>query len=577
MRLKEQARGRWARTRDKILARARGRVALAALAFFFCAAASGVPLFAPAQAKTRARQATAQQTAARQAALTPEERAAIGRVSADDLRTYLKFISSDELEGRNTPSRGLDTAADYIAAQFRGAGLEPAGDDGYFQTANWATVARDASSFHMKLDAPPHAVEVDRSKMSLASSLSGFTLWGADGPLALTNAGVVYVDVKDPAALAALTREQVEGKVVLTELPDLRREDRSRVLQAYQGLHAALDRLAELKAALVVSVDRSGATLATPAPRLVDPESAGQQRNRMMTPPAIPVVTVGDPSFVAQFDALRQSQTADAKATVSVSLGPPVQTPVKVRNVAGILRGSDPQLKDTYVLVTAHYDHLGVREGCDRQKEDCIYNGANDDGSGTVSVVELASALSTLKARPKRSVLFMTFFGEEKGLLGSRYYGRHPLVPLAQTVAQLNLEQVGRTDDSEGPQVGTVAVTGFDYTDVGTTLSAAGELEGVKVYKHPRNSDAYFGRSDNQALADVGVPAHTLSVAYEFPDYHGVGDEWQKVDYDNMAKVDRAVAAALLLIADDPREPKWDESNPKTARYVEAWKNLHGK
>jgi Zn-dependent M28 family amino/carboxypeptidase len=171
----------------------------------------------------------------------------------------------------------------------------------------------------------------------------------------------------------------------------------------------------------------------------------------------------------------------------------------------------------------------------------------------------------------------MTFFGEEKGLLGSRFYGRHPLVPLAKTVAQLNLEQVGRTDDSEGPQVGTVAVTGFDYTDVGAILSQAGELEGVKVYKHPRNSDAYFGRSDNQALADVGVPAHTLSVAYEFPDYHAVGDEWQKVDYDNMAKVDRAVAAALLLIADDPQEPKWNESNPKTARYVEAWKKLHGK
>ena len=105
------------------------------------------------------------------------------------------------------------------------------------------------------------------------------------------------------------------------------------------------------------------------------------------------------------------------------------------------------------MIVTAHYDHVG-NQGAADDKGDHIYNGANDDGSGTVSVVELASALATLKTRPKRSILFMTFFGEEKGLLGSRYYGRHPVVPIEKTVADVNLEQVGRTDDSEGPRVG---------------------------------------------------------------------------------------------------------------------------
>src|SRR5579885_1156027 len=325
-------------------------------------------------------------------------RAALGRVSADSMRGHLSFISSDLLEGRKTPSSGLDIAAEYIAAQFRRAGLEPAGDDGYFQTA------------------------------------------------------------------------------------DL--------------------------------------TLKAPAP---------------------------------------------------------AETPVKVRNVAGILRGSDPTLKETYVIVSAHYDHLGVREGCDRQKEDCIYNGANDYGSGTVGVIEMASALAKLQPRPKRSILFITFFGEELGLLGSRYYGRHPLVPLAKTVAQVNLEQIGRTDDSEGPQVGTLAVTGFGYSDVGATLVRAGDAEGVKVYKHPTNSDLYFSRSDNQSLADAGVPAHTVGVAFEFPDYHAVGDEWPKVDFANMEKVVRAVAAAVLMIADDPREPRWNEQNPKAAKYVEAWRKLHGK
>ena len=248
-----------------------------------------------------------------------------------------------------------------------------------------------------------------------------------------------------------------------------------------------------------------------------------------------------------------------------------------MRNVAGLLRGSDPALRDTYVIVSAHYDHIGVREGCDASREDCINNGANDDGSGTVGVIELASALSKLAVRPKRSILFLTFFGEELGLIGSRYYGRHPLVPLSKTIAQLNMEQIGRTDDSEGPQVGTLSVTGFDFSDIGATLQRAGESEGVRVYKHPTNSDAYFSRSDNQSLADAGVPAHTAGVAFQFPDYHAVGDHWDKIDYANMAKVARAVGRAVLLVADSAQEPRWNEQNPKAAAYVEAWKRLHGK
>src|SRR4029434_6334443 len=99
----------------------------------------------------------------------------------------------------------------------------------------------------------------------------------------------------------------------------------------------------------------------------------------------------------------------------------------KVRNVIGLLRGSDPKLADTYILVTAHYDHLGIRANVEG---DNIFNGANDDGSGTVSVMEIASALASMKRRPKRSIVFMTFYGEERGLVGSRYYGAHPIFPV---------------------------------------------------------------------------------------------------------------------------------------------------
>jgi Zn-dependent M28 family amino/carboxypeptidase len=220
------------------------------------------------------------------------------------------------------------------------------------------------------------------------------------------------------------------------------------------------------------------------------------------------------------------------------------------------------------VLVTAHYEHLG--KGPHNGSGDRIYNGANDDGSGTASVIEIASALAGLKPGPKRSILFATFYGEEHGLVGSRHYVAHPVEPLAATVALVNLEQVGRTDDSDGPRVSAANVTGFDYSDVGETLRRAGEAVGVAVSKHPTKSDAYFGASDNASFARAGVPAHTVSVAYLFPDYHGADDEWERIDYANMAKVDRMAALGVVSIADSPRPPRWDESNPKAAPYRKA-------
>ena len=339
--------------------------------------------------------------------IAPEVQATIDRISANGMRGHLSFLASDLLEGRDTPSRGLDLAAEYIAAQFRGAGLEPVGDDGYFQTADWNQIK-----------------PANRRKASAAE---------------------------------------------------------------------------EAEAALEVR---------------------------------------------------------------------PTE-PVKVRNVIGVLRGSDPVLKDSFILITAHYDHIGVRPS---QAGDKIYNGANDDASGTVSVIALAQAFAAMPVKPKRSIVFMTFFGEEKGLVGSRYYGAHPIFPINKTIAGINIEQVGRTDDSEGAQVASVGVTGFDFSEVGAIIRQAGVATGINVWKHPVNSDKYFGQSDNQALADQGIPAHTISVAYHFPDYHGVGDHWDKIDYENMAKVNRTVVVALATIANDVKIPQWDATNPKAAKYLAAWK-----
>ena len=367
-----------------------------------------------------------------------EIQAALDRISADSLRGHLSFIASDLLEGRNTPSRGLEIAAEYIAAQFRRAGLEPAGDaksESYFQTSEWSV-----------------------------------------GPV--NNNNIVELAVDD-------------GK---------------------QKIRARPDQLAKLG----VNVEQKTDT----------------------------------------------------------ATGGPEKRVVKLNNVVGLLRGSDPVLKDSYVIVSAHYDHIGERGA---GEGDRINNGANDDGSGTVSVIELASALAGLKQKPKRSIVFIAWFGEEKNLQGSRYYGRHPIFPLEKTVAMVNLEHLGRTDDNEGPKLDSATLTGFDYTDLGLIFHGAGEKTGINVYKDKKNSDPFFSRSDNQALADAGIPAHTLCVAFIFPDYHAVGDHWEKIDYSNLAKVNRMIALSLMTIADNPEAPKWNEANPRTEKYVDAWKRLHNK
>ena len=269
------------------------------------------------------------------------------------------------------------------------------------------------------------------------------------------------------------------------------------------------------------------------------------------------------------FESLPDGSTA---ATVTLHAPGPQREAVKLRNVIGVLRGSDPQLRDTCIIVTAHYDHLGMKPP--ETEGDRIYNGANDDGSGVVSVIELAGALASMQPHPRRSIVFMTVFGEEEGLLGSQYYSRHPVFPLDHTVADVNLEQVGRTDDSEGPQVKSATFTGFTYSDLPALFAEAGKTTGVRVYDRNTGNDSYFARSDNQALADAGIPSHTVAVALEFPDYHQVGDEWNKIDYNNMTIIDRMLGLGIISLANDPESPRWNQTNHNTTKYLNAWKTL---
>jgi hypothetical protein len=455
-------------------------------------------------------------------------------LTANDLKADISFLASDALEGRGTPSRGLEIAAEYVAAQFRRAGLEPAGDEDYFQTANYVNVTPNVEGLEFTVEGSGGSVKSKANRMALQQAAA------AD----LTRAGVVKVAGSDSAALAALSADQVRGTVLVLDFPT--GTDPMIVTRQLPALSA------RLQPALVVLL-RSGA----------QPTNMSTRLREVTAAPTVPVLVVWDEEVRTALGAGRPG-TIDAVA--SVHIAPPTSTPVKVHNVVGVMRGSDPVLRDTYVLVTAHYDHLGIRgtgEG------DHIYNGANDDGSGTASVIEVANALAALPTRPKRSIVFMTFFGEELGLVGSRYYGTHPIFPLARTVADLNLEQLGRTDVDGGSSVGLVNVTGFDFSTLTDAVVKAGGETGLQVVKNAELNERYFAQSDNQALADAGVPAHTLSVGYVFPDYHKASDEWPKIDYANLALVDRTVAVAVYAVADSIDAPQWKDL-PQTQRYIKA-------
>ena len=226
----------------------------------------------------------------------------------------------------------------------------------------------------------------------------------------LKNAPLFKLDLANAELADKLEASQLEGKVVITEVtPEL-----------LPRLRAANRILRRAKPVLMILVDRKGVRAhQEPGRRLEDPDES--------SPAASPRITLTGEA-AAQFYAAMKPGVSDAAITAHIDA--PLRKQVTLRNVIGILRGSDPALRDTCVMLTAHYDHLGVRP-LDAQQagSDRIFNGANDDGSGTVSVIEAARALAGLKQRPRRSILFMTFFGEEEGLIGSEYYAHHPVWP----------------------------------------------------------------------------------------------------------------------------------------------------
>ena len=234
--------------------------------------------------------------------------------------------------------------------------------------------------------------------------------------------------------------------------------------------------------------------------------------------------------------------TLEARDTV------PANARANAVNVVGVIPGADPVLRDQVVLIDAHYDHLGIRTG---QGPDSIMNGADDDASGVVAVMEIARALARGPA-PKRTVVVAATTGEEVGLLGTRWYIQHPARPLEAMVANLEIEMIGRPDSLAGG-VGRGWLTGFERSTMGDLFTSAG----LPIVADARPSEQFFMRSDNIAFAQRGIVAHTLSSFNMHTDYHEATDDVSRVDFAHMTRlIDVAVRAARLL-ADSPTALSW--------------------
>lgn len=216
-------------------------------------------------------------------------------------------------------------------------------------------------------------------------------------------------------------------------------------------------------------------------------------------------------------------------------------------NVVGVIRGADPALRGEAVVVGAHYDHIGIGQPVDG---DSINNGADDDASGTVAVLEIARALKA-GPPPRRTVIFIAFTGEEMGLLGTRYYIENPVIPMDSTVAELQIEMIGRPDDLAGGS-GKAWLTGYERSTMGDMLRD----NGIPIVPDPRPDQNFFMRSDNIAFARIGIPAHTLSSFNLHRDYHRPSDDVDKVDFDHMTAVIEAAARAVRHLADGEK-PRW--------------------
>jgi hypothetical protein len=459
------------------------------------------------------------------------------QISATELKEYLSIIASDALEGRKTGTRGQKMAGAFISNHFLEIGLTPPVNGSYYQSFDLYSAA-------------PAKVYVKSGATQFDNFSDIFYLGNADSN------GEVATDLVFVGRGAASDYNQVDikGKAVLLLQRDL---------TSFRTLRSTANLAREKGASIVFIVAESSNDdykkfveemkgFVSGGLSLTKPEGGANKGTFIVNQVA------AEKLIGTTFDQLKKIAAADStkkqlkkikpgKISYSVSIQ---SNSVKVENVLGFLEGTEK--KDEIVIVTAHYDHIGTNPG-----EDKVNNGADDDGSGTVAVMELAKVFAQAKKDghgPKRSMVFMTVTGEEMGLLGSEYYVQHPVYPLANTVVDLNIDMIGRSDPQHKDKGDYVYVIGSDKlsSELHTLSEKINETYTKLAFDYTYNAedhpDNIYRRSDHWNFAKNGIP-----IIFYFDgiheDYHRPSDEVSKIDFPLLTKRAQNVFYAAWEIA----------------------------
>ena len=450
-----------------------------------------------------------------------------GAPSGAAIRAHVAYLASDALLGRQTPSPGLDMAADYVARQLARAGLRGAGDaaGGFVQHFAFPLVAADSARSRL-------VVETAQGRRALTVGIDYVALAG--GPVAGASGPPRFAG-RLPDLLQARTLDTMRlAGIVVMRLPRFPSEYARQLAGVARDLAArrgATGLLFVVDSAVPAAVMRHAARSAETPARYVGDVAGG-----------IPAAFVRDAAAAAALvggDA-RRIELAAPRRVVQADRAP---------NVVAVLPGRDPLLRDEYVVVSAHMDHVGEARGL----ADSVFNGADDNASGTAALLEIARALAGLPpaARPRRSVLFLAVSGEEHGLLGSGWFVEHPTIPLARVVANVNLDMIGRNAPD------SVVGVGLELSTLGSDARAAASgPHGLALVPDPHPDENHFRCSDQYSFARVGIPGVMLSSG-PHEDYHRASDEASRLDAEKAARVARLALDLVRRVADAPERPRW--------------------
>jgi Zn-dependent M28 family amino/carboxypeptidase len=490
---------------------------------------------------------------------------------------HVQALANDGMEGRNTGSPAHERAADYVAAEFQKAGLEPAGVGGYLQPVTFKTrrIVEAQSSLALVRDGKTEALTLGEDANFSMRIDPAPTV---DAPLVFVGYGLRIPEqqIDDFAGLDLKGAVVVHLAATPRSLPG--------PLQAHFGsaaerwkMYQAAGAIGAISIANPKSMDipwaRSTLARLQPQMSLADTalaEAPGQQFAVTINPAHADKLFAGTKTTFQQLLDLADAGKpvphfalpARVKATTKVE-----RAEVVSQNVAGVLRGSDPQRRNEYVVISAHLDHLGVGEPIGGDK---IYNGAMDNASGVAAILEVAASLRAAGAKPARSVLFVAVTAEEKGLLGSSYFAAHPTVPQASIVANVNTDMFLPLFPMK-----TLMVLGLDESDLGDDIRAVAKDLGLGVQTDPEPQRNRFVRSDQYSFIKVGVPALAMKVGYEpgSPEaaiaakwtaerYHAPSDDLaQPIDMSAVGKYVDVVRTLSLRIANRAERPRWKDTS----------------